>query len=130
MKILIAGSDCINQGFPERIIREGVHKLESVESGAEAIEMAKTKYFDIMLLDLSLPDIETNQFIRRMKEISPGIGIITVTGYNSRQLEKKIREEGVIYYMIRPFDSNHLEDIINHIGLKQEMAYKSEGSAA
>ncbi|MBW1802555.1 MAG: response regulator, partial [Deltaproteobacteria bacterium] len=115
MKILVAGSDCINQRFSERIIREGVHKLESVESGEEAIETAKTKSFDIMLLDLSLPGIEANELICRMKEISPGVGIITMTGSNSRTLEKKIREEGVIYYMIRPFDSNHLEDIINHI---------------
>ncbi len=129
MKILIAGSECINQGFSERIIREGVHKLESVESGEEVIETAKRKYFDIILLDLSLPDIEANKLIRRMKKISPGVGIITVTGSNSRALEEKIREEGVIYYMIRPFDSNHLEDIINHIGHKQKMAYKSEGSA-
>jgi len=52
------------------------------------------------------------------KAIRPEIRIVTLTGYNSRELEMKIRKQGIIYYMIKPIDTKILKALVDHISQK------------
>jgi len=56
-----------------------------------------------MLLDIYLPDCKGHELIPKFKEARPDMGIVTITGYNTRELELEVRQQGILYYMVKPY---------------------------
>ncbi|MCP4350831.1 MAG: response regulator [Desulfobacterales bacterium] len=119
MDILIVGHDVISSEYRRRISEKLGHRLEKADTGKDALEIAVSRNFDLVLLDIFLPDIKGYELIPELKKIWLEPKIIAVTGSNSRELELKVRNQGVIYYMIKPVDIKYLETIINYISDKQ-----------
>ena len=95
------------------------HSLKIVKNGTEALKIGESRHFDLILLDIFLPDMKGYELIPEFKKKWPETGIITITEANSRELEAKVRKEGIIYYMIRPIDTQHLASIVNHFHKKK-----------
>ena len=75
--------------------------------------------FDLVLLDIVLPDGFGYELIPTFKKKRPDINIITMTGHNTPELERTVRRLGITYYMSKPVNNNELKSIINHISNKQ-----------
>ncbi len=118
MEILIVEDDPIFSKLLEEALSLWGHRAKSVCTGGLALEKMKKNPFDVILLDIFLPDGQGNRLIGYFKNISPKVHIITMTGHNSRELEKEVRREGISYYMIKPFNIDHLKDLIDHMNLK------------
>ena len=99
-------------------IREWGHSAENADTCKDALDKVKQKRFDLILLDIFLPDGEGHRLIPQFKQLCPGIGIITMTGYNTRELEMEVRQQGILYYMIKPFDPMALKELLDHISRK------------
>jgi two-component system response regulator AtoC len=52
------------------------------ESGRSAIEMAKHANYDIMFMDVVMPEIDGFQAFEEIKQIDPRIKVILMTGHN------------------------------------------------
>ena len=118
MKILMIGADALDNDCVRRITQEWGHQLEKAMTGEEALTMGAEKDYDLILLDVFLPDGKGYELIPEVRRKWPACQIITVTAVNTRELESKVRQEGVAYYMIRPFDNVNLESIIGHLAQK------------
>lgn len=55
--------------------------VQSVLSGEDALEIVKKEDFDIVLLDIKLPDINGIEVLKKMKEIKPHLIVIMITGF-------------------------------------------------
>jgi len=89
-------------------------------SREEALSKIKTSRFDLVLLDIMLPDGLGYEIIPEIKQALPNINIITMTGQNTPDLERTIREFGITYFMAKPVDFDELKNIIDHIANKQK----------
>ena len=49
------------------------------------------------------------------RKIQPNIPVATMTGCNTRELEQAVRGQGVLYYMIMPFEEEALKSILDHL---------------
>ncbi len=105
------------------------HHIQWATTGRDALAEVRRLCFDLILLDISLPDIQGYELIPHFKAMQPDVGIVTMTGHNSLELEAKVRKEGVVYYMIKPFEVEILKDILNHISIKREHQ-KIEGESS
>ena len=118
MEILVVEDDI---SF-SKVIKEALslwgYGAELVTSGNTALERMRVKLFDVILLDIYLPDCLGYHLIRHFKRIKQKVNIIAMTGYNSRELEKEVRRQGIIYYMIKPFDLDQIQVILDHIANK------------
>ena len=103
----------------ENIERWG-HRVETAGTGEDALERVRQKRFDLVLLDIFLPDCKGHELIPQLKEIWPETGVVTMTGYNTRDLEWEIRKQGIIYYLTKPFDFKELKEILNHLSKKEK----------
>jgi DNA-binding NtrC family response regulator len=99
-------------------IRKRGHQGKAVENGIQALEAVKEKDFDLLLLDIFLPDCLGHELIPRIKAIAPDINIITMTGHNTRELELEVRKAGIIFYLIKPFELKDLFGIMDHLSRK------------
>jgi DNA-binding response OmpR family regulator len=86
--------------------------------GEAAVQATEQQQFDLVLLDIMLPDGFGYNFIPAIRKYQPDLKIITMTGNNTPEMEKRIREYGITYYMAKPVNFKELKDIINHIANK------------
>jgi YesN/AraC family two-component response regulator len=104
------------------------HRVHGERTGASALESARRKPLDLILLDIKLPDIMGYDLIPQFKKYQPGINIITMTGYNTPELERKIRGCGITYYLAKPVQMEELKSILDHID-KKYLTNKGESKA-
>jgi len=81
--------------------------------------MVKNDIFDIVLLDLKLPDIDGIKGIGEIKTVSPHSKVIILTGYPSVESVVSTMKDGAIDYLKKPFKNEKLLNIIqNNIDLE------------
>ena len=115
MDILIAGSNCLDQNHQKYLTSDPEHRVVVVDSGEEALEKVRLRAYDLIFLDLSLPDISGPDLITKIKVELPEVKIIVTTESYSEELEIEVREKGIIYYLIKPIDASYLRSIIDHL---------------
>lgn len=94
--------------------------VREAASGEQAVEIATLWPPDLVLLDIMLPDCMGYELIPQFKARWHDIGIVTMTGYNSQELELKVRQQGITYYMLKPFNMKDIKDILDHISKKEK----------
>ena len=118
MNILIVEDDvAVTSVLTETIQRWG-YRAENADTCKDALKKVKQKRFDLILLDIFLPDGEGHRLIPQFKELLPDVGIVTLTGHNTRELEMEVREQGILYYMVKPFETKSLKELLDHISHK------------
>ena len=120
MNVLVVEDDDSNAEPIAGIIKAWDHKVEVSGTGKDALEKARRKHFDLVLLDIFLPDCKGHDLIPQLRDIWPDRGIVTMTGYNSRELELEVRQQRILYYMIKPFETKHLKTLLDHISRKRD----------
>ncbi len=119
LEILIVGKNIVTAEWIAQFSENCGHQVDFVSTGKDALRKADAKSFDLVLLDIFLPDTKGYELIPELKRAWPEPKIIAMTDSNSRELELKVRKEGVIYYMIKPVNTICLEKIIKYISDKK-----------
>jgi DNA-binding response OmpR family regulator len=84
MKLLVVDDDLnIQRLYKEELEEEG-YEVVIAATGKEALEMFAKEKFDVVTLDILMPDIDGISLLRKMKEQRPDIPIIMSTAYDYR----------------------------------------------
>ena len=120
MQILIVeDEEIVSEILIARMKRWGQNVVLAT-SRQEALSKIKTSRFDLVLLDIMLPDGFGYEIIPEVKQAQPNINIITMTGDNTPDLERTVRAFGITYFMAKPVDFDELKNIIDHIANTQK----------
>lgn len=115
MKILIIEDTKEVSDLLEMMIKRLGHQPKSVFTGNEALEVIAKEMFELVLLDIFLPDMVAYELIPHIKAAWSGTEIITMTGFSTREIEEKVRSQGILYYMVKPVNYSELKSIIEHL---------------
>lgn len=115
MKILIVEDEPLQAEMLTRMLRTWGHEVVAADGGQQALEALERSVPDLILLDVFLADMTAVELIPRIKAIQPEARIITITGQSSRELERRLRELGILYYMAKPFQRDELHSILVHM---------------
>jgi len=118
MQILIVGNtEQVSKLLKLKIEQLG-HEATVATTGHAALKITRNQMFDLILLDIFLPDTVAYDLIPKLKYEWSGLNIITMTGHSSKEVEEKVRRQGILYYMVKPIELNELENIIHHLNKK------------
>ncbi|MBU0909345.1 MAG: response regulator [Proteobacteria bacterium] len=92
------------------------------DSGSKALRMVRNAFFGLVFLDLALPDMPGEILIPALKAVHGQMPIITMTDSNCRELERKVRSHGIIFYMEKPVSVNILQELLRHHIQKKQIA--------
>jgi DNA-binding NtrC family response regulator len=100
----------------EQEIRESLEQLLSLEgyqaasaaTGEEGIKQVDGGVFDLVLLDISLPDRNGLDVLKSIKRDSPETSVIMITAYDSSQMAFHASKEGAESYITKPWDNDKL----------------------
>ena len=96
----------------ERILRLEGYETDTARTGLEAIEKTRRNFYNLVLLDIKLPDIEGTELLRKMHETFPEMIKIMVTGYPDLENAIKSLNFGADAYLIKPVSVQKLLDVV------------------
>ena len=109
MRILVVEDEILQAEMVTGMLGTWGHEVLSVDDGQRALNTIERWVPDLILLDVFLPDTSALELIPQIKSIQPDARIITLTGQSSRELERRLRELGITYYMAKPFQRGELQ---------------------
>jgi DNA-binding response OmpR family regulator len=115
VNILIVEDDAFYLDILARHVQGWGHEVTRADTGRGGLQKAAAMQFDLFLLDVFLPDMTAMDLIPQLRRHQPDARIITLTGQNSRELERELRELGIAYYMAKPVSASELHTIIDHM---------------
>ncbi|ARN55843.1 response regulator [Sedimentisphaera salicampi] len=98
--------------------------VDSTESGFQCIEMVKRNKYDLVYLDIMMPEIDGFQVCAKIKEINENIPVILVTALSDSDYLRKGFEAGAIDYIRKPVDDLELKARTNNILKNKEAENK------
>ena len=90
------------------ILQAEGYQTTTATTAKEAIEKAKTRFFNLALLDIKLPDMEGTQLLSQLQEITPETIKIMITGYPSLKNAVEALNFGADSYIMKPIDPAEL----------------------
>ena len=106
-KVLVVDDESIVRLSCLRVLGPKGYEVETVNDGFEALETLKKKSYDIIITDLKMPDMDGIEFIGMLKQTSPGIRILLVTGYATDEIREQAEAMGALY-LPKPFNPGEL----------------------
>lgn len=106
--------DMIKEYFKDKNNIEVVLTAKDGLEGINIVESNVDKY-DIILLDLIMPNKDGIYVLEEMKKRGINKPIIVETSYNSSEVIKEVSEYGVNYFVLKPFELDDLEHKINKV---------------
>ena len=80
--------------------------------GKEALKELREKSYDVIILDVRMPEMTGIQVMTELRKLDPFIEVIIMTGYASVDTAKKIMELGAYDYMLKPYNVEELMEKI------------------
>ena len=100
--LIIDDDESLRVGCLQTLSGEG-YRVTSVENGSRGLEMIQEESFDVIILDLKMPDIYGLDVLRRIKEDNPHTMVIIITGYGTIEIAVKAMQEGAFNFITKPF---------------------------
>ena len=104
VRILVVDDDESVRKTLEAILRgEGYH-VDTAENGKQAIEKTSNDFYNVALIDVRLPDMQGTELLTKMKDTTPRMRKIIITGYPSLQNAVEALNSEANAYVLKPFD--------------------------
>ena len=111
--LIVANDDKLNSAL-QRVLKYCDSVPDQARNCVEALEKATQKPYDLILLDIHLPDGDGLDLISDFRILHPDVEIVTMTHDNPKWVESRVRHLKVTYHLIKPFEVKELISILLH----------------
>ncbi|MBI2354465.1 MAG: diguanylate cyclase [Deltaproteobacteria bacterium] len=112
-RILIVEDDSFfREMFSDLLKREG-YEVDSACGGAEGLRMLADVAYDLVITDLTMPDMDGMEVLARIKENDPGIDVIMVTGNANMESAIFALKHGARDYLIKPVNPDEFRHSVS-----------------
>lgn len=118
INILIADDDKVIADILKDIISTPEREVVICHDGREAVERIKADPFDLVVVDLVMPEIGGLDVLKYAKQINPDIIGIIVTGYASLETAVTAIKEGAYDYIMKPCKLEEIRIVIDRAAEK------------
>ncbi|MDH3816487.1 MAG: response regulator transcription factor, partial [Acidobacteriota bacterium] len=116
MRVLIVEDEqALREGLTDLLSAAG-HEVVACEFGIDAVAFGTEQVFDLVLLDLMLPDLDGVEVCRRLRRARPSLHILMLTARGSEDDKVAGLDAGADDYLTKPFAVRELLARINALG--------------
>ncbi|HEX2964670.1 MAG TPA: sigma-54 dependent transcriptional regulator [Syntrophorhabdaceae bacterium] len=103
----------------ESLIRAG-YSVSIAEDGKQALNEIGKRIYDLVITDVKMPHVSGIDLLQHIKESSPFLPVILMTGYGTIQDAVKVIKEGAYDYIQKPFNTDTLYGVVKRaLGVNQ-----------
>ncbi len=121
-RILLAEDNHVNQKVVREMLYGEGYSVTVVANGAEAIQAVRDLPFDVILMDVQMPEMDGMEATRRIRQLGKNAACLPIIGVTARALKgdrERVMQVGMNDYMTKP---------INRVELIEKIAYWTESA--
>jgi len=108
MRVLLIEDDLTAARAITLVLKSASAVVDQADTGEEALELVRHYEYDIVVLDLILPDMEGFEVVRRMRQGRNSTPVLVLSGLARAQAKVKALGMGADDFMTKPFDRAEL----------------------
>jgi CheY-like chemotaxis protein len=115
LKILVVDDDALNRRLMKVLLTHEGYQVDIASNGLEAFDAIKTQKFDIVFMDLRMPEMDGLEASRRIREWEDGGQHTFIVGLTASYLPEegpKMFEAGIDNYISKPFEMEHIKRLL------------------
>jgi len=105
--LIIDDEQEIRESLEQLLGHEG-YRLTTASTAEEGLRKVEEGVFDLVLLDISLPDRNGLEILKLIRRDTPDAGVIMITAFDSSQMAFQASKEGAESYITKPWDNDKL----------------------
>ncbi len=131
LHILLAEDNLVNQKVARRLLERLGHQCEVVNNGREALARWREQTWDVLLIDLQMPEMDGETAIRLLREETVARGLshqpaIAMTAHAMQGDKERCLAMGFDGYIAKPASQEALQDEIARVGQPQDQGMPDE----
>lgn len=119
--------------FVRRSLSRGLeargYQVSTASSGEEAVALVQTVSFDVILSDISMPNMDGIALLREIREHDNHVPVVLVTGEPTLNTAVQALEYGALHYLTKPIDLDNVERVIHRAVRMHRMSRLKEQAA-
>ncbi len=127
-RILVVDDDENIRKVLMMILQDEGYNVDMAGTAKEAIEKTRKNFYNLALIDVRLPDMEGIELLTKVRDTTPRMRKIIITGYPTLQNAIEAVNRGADAYILKPFDMTKVLTTIKEQLRKQqeEIRYSQE----
>ena len=101
-KVLVVDDEAVVRESYLRTLDGIRYNVRTAPDGGEALRMMEAEHFDVILLDIRMPEMDGIEVLRQIKERWPECEVVIITGYPSIETAKEAVRLGAYNYLAKP----------------------------
>ncbi|MFN2533067.1 MAG: ATP-binding protein [Pyrinomonadaceae bacterium] len=100
-----------------QLLKTGAANVTTASNGAEALQLAMEKKFDIILSDISMPEMDGFEFLHRLRHIAgrENIPVVAITGFGRSDDVERARLAGFYSHLTKPVNLQALASVLHQL---------------
>ncbi|HJV37405.1 MAG TPA: PAS domain-containing protein [Geothrix sp.] len=104
LRILLVDDDELVRGTVPVMLEALGHEVLATAGGAQALERLEAGYVpDLVILDLSMPGMDGEETLRRLRVLRPGLPVLLATGYRDERGDRILEQGAHVGLILKPF---------------------------
>ncbi len=120
LRILVIDDDQSVRTTTAAILENEGYRVDTAENGKQAVKKSNADLYRVALIDFRLPDMEGTELLTALKETTPKMVKIMVTGYPTVQNAIECVNKHADAYFVKPVDYDNLLNTIRNLIQKQK----------
>lgn len=116
--VLVVDDEPAVQAMFKLFLKKSGFSRMIVGNGKDAIAALKKQKFDLLFLDLMLPDITGDEIYKEAKQIAPELPVVIITGYPDSDMLDNILKFGPVTVLKKPLKIEQLSQTLKFLGHK------------
>lgn len=113
MRVLVVEDSQVIRTIIIKELRDlGVVDIEQAEEGLAAMRKIGSKFFDLITLDITMPEADGITVLKHIKVVSPDSRVIICSAHNHRDIVMEAIRSGIDDYIIKPFAVERLNEVL------------------
>jgi CheY-like chemotaxis protein/HPt (histidine-containing phosphotransfer) domain-containing protein len=111
LRVLVVDDVLMNRDIAGAFLRAAGHEVTCAESGAEAVALVETTDFDVVLMDVRMPEMDGLEATRRIRALRGPRGRVPIVALTAQAFTEQVvecRTAGMDSHLAKPFEMNAL----------------------
>ncbi|HSZ25676.1 MAG TPA: response regulator [Cytophagaceae bacterium] len=118
-KVLVAEDSSVIQNLTKKILQFQNFDIKSVKNGKEVLKSMESESFDLILMDINMPQMDGMTCIREIRSMSDksksSIPVVAITGNAKNYSEEDFSSAGFNDFLAKPLDFDKLVDTVKRL---------------
>lgn len=101
----------------EQLLKTGGASVTTATNGADALRIASEREFDVILSDISMPEMDGFEFLQRLRQIDgrQHVPVVAITGFGRGDDIERARAAGFYAHITKPLNLQALAEVLERL---------------